>query len=250
MAHERTIPILPCRDVDEIIDFYAALGFARTYRQIKPNPYAVVARGGIELHFFGIDGFEPAESYGSCSVVSPDPTGLYHAFAAGLRGRFGKLPVSGIPRITRPQKKQDLVASFSVIDPGGNWVRVSHAKSSRDAKPSSGDAEPSSEHAPEPAGLARVLKNATRLGDSHGDYASAAKLLDTTLRKHADHPAGERLALLVYRVEVAMAMDDHETARITAAAARALAIPPEDREAAAEASARLDELESDLARLL
>jgi catechol 2,3-dioxygenase-like lactoylglutathione lyase family enzyme len=42
MANERTYPILPCPDIDRAIAFYAALGFQRTYRQKKPNPYAVV----------------------------------------------------------------------------------------------------------------------------------------------------------------------------------------------------------------
>jgi catechol 2,3-dioxygenase-like lactoylglutathione lyase family enzyme len=37
-------PILPCPDIDEAIAFYEALGFRRTYRQVRPNPYAVVER--------------------------------------------------------------------------------------------------------------------------------------------------------------------------------------------------------------
>lgn len=43
MANERTYPILPCPDIDQAIVFYEALGFRRTYRQLKPNPCAVVA---------------------------------------------------------------------------------------------------------------------------------------------------------------------------------------------------------------
>jgi len=49
MANERTYPCLPCRDLDEAIDFYTSLGFAKTYRQVRPNPYAVVAREDIHL---------------------------------------------------------------------------------------------------------------------------------------------------------------------------------------------------------
>ncbi len=37
---ESTFPILPCRSVDEITDFYRMLGFDVTYRQTHPNPYA------------------------------------------------------------------------------------------------------------------------------------------------------------------------------------------------------------------
>lgn len=40
-----TIPLLPCADIDEAVSFYEALGFRRTYRQVRPNPYAVVELG-------------------------------------------------------------------------------------------------------------------------------------------------------------------------------------------------------------
>jgi catechol 2,3-dioxygenase-like lactoylglutathione lyase family enzyme len=44
VANERTYPALPCRDVDESIAFYESIGFKRTFRQVRPNPYAVVGR--------------------------------------------------------------------------------------------------------------------------------------------------------------------------------------------------------------
>ncbi len=55
MANERTYPLLPCRDIDEAIAFYQALGFVRTYRQVRPNPSAVVAREDLHIHLFGMD---------------------------------------------------------------------------------------------------------------------------------------------------------------------------------------------------
>jgi len=39
LANELTVPALPCRSIDEIEAFYTALGFTRTYRQVRPNPY-------------------------------------------------------------------------------------------------------------------------------------------------------------------------------------------------------------------
>ena len=69
MANERTYPILPCQDLDESVSFYETLGFKRTYRQIRPNPSAVVALEDIHIHLFGMDGFNPADSYHS----SPGP---------------------------------------------------------------------------------------------------------------------------------------------------------------------------------
>ena len=65
MANERTYPCLPTGELDGSIAFYESLGFQKTYRQVRPNPYAVVARDDIQIHLFGIEGFDPAESYGS-----------------------------------------------------------------------------------------------------------------------------------------------------------------------------------------
>jgi catechol 2,3-dioxygenase-like lactoylglutathione lyase family enzyme len=104
MANEVTIPILPCRDLDVSIAFYEALGFVGTYRQERPNRYAVVSRGDFHVHLFTIDGFDPEQSYASVIVVVPDADELFEAFAAGLRAAYGKLPSAGIPRILRPRK--------------------------------------------------------------------------------------------------------------------------------------------------
>lgn len=90
-----TTPILPCADLDDSISFYEALGFTRTYRQQRPNPYAVVEMGEIGIHLFGLDDFDPETSYGSVIIAISDPDTLYADFAAGLRERFGKLPSSG-----------------------------------------------------------------------------------------------------------------------------------------------------------
>jgi hypothetical protein len=104
MANERTYPCLPYSELDESISFYEPLGFKKTYRQVRPNPYAIVALEDIQLHLFGIKGFNPVDSYGSVIVVVPDPESLYRASAARLRETYGKLPTVGIPRILRPRK--------------------------------------------------------------------------------------------------------------------------------------------------
>lgn len=65
MPNERMYPILPCKDVDEAISFYAAIGFEKTCRQLRPNPCAVVAPDKMHIHLFGMPEFEPAQPYGS-----------------------------------------------------------------------------------------------------------------------------------------------------------------------------------------
>jgi hypothetical protein len=131
------------------------------YRQARPNPYAVVRLEDITLHFCEPDGFDPEQSYGSVIVVVPDANAVYHSFADRLRAAYGKVPSSGIPRILRPRKKLGTVGGFSVVDPGGNWLRVYRAGDSADTEE-------------RPNGLALVVRSAARHGDARGDHAVEA----------------------------------------------------------------------------
>jgi hypothetical protein len=72
-------PCSPCSAINVIADFYRALGFRITYRQSRPNPYVALQRKDLHLHFFGIDGFVPANSYSSCLVLMPDVQDPYKA---------------------------------------------------------------------------------------------------------------------------------------------------------------------------
>jgi hypothetical protein len=218
--------------VDESIGFYESLGFKRTYRQVRPNPYAVVAREDIHIHLFGIDGFNPADSYGTAIVVVPDPDGLYRDFAAGLRKAHGKLPVTGIPRITRPRKKYGTVRGFSVVDPGGNWLRISRLGESEE--------EDSAEKA---EGLAQVIYVAARLGDAHGDEALALKTLESGLTRFGEAaPADELARAYLYRAELAVRTGDHRLAQSSLAAAESLNLTGEAKAALADEFAHATEL--------
>ena len=96
------VPLLPCGDIDAIADFWTGLGLTVTYRQRRPNPALGLELGGIALQYYGMPEWDPELSHSSCLVAVPDTEPVYDLFAAGLRERFGKLPVTGFPRITRP----------------------------------------------------------------------------------------------------------------------------------------------------
>jgi len=121
-----------------------------------------------------------------------------------MRAAYGKVLVSGMPRMTRPRarKNADGWGGFSVIDPGGNWIRV-FQKPATMATP-----------APAPAGrLAKVLAGAVVLADSKGDAGQAARILDSALaRPQADDDPVTHVEVLVYRAELAMVLQDPETA--------------------------------------
>ncbi|MBQ1023263.1 VOC family protein [Micromonospora sp. C95] len=225
MTNERTVPLLPCASIDDVETFYGVLGFRTTYKQRKPNPCVAVQREDLHLQFFEIAGFDPEQSYGSCLVLTADIEGLHSAFAAGMRAAYGKVLVSGTPRMTRPRarKNADGLGGFSVIDPGGNWIRVF-----RDAATA-----PIPDSAP--AGrLAKALANAVVQADSRGNVGQAVRILDSALaRPHADDDPVEQVEVLVYRAELAMVLHDPKTAAEMLARAQSVTLTEDESERAA-----------------
>lgn len=238
MTGEVAVPMLPCRSIDEITDFYEALGFTTTYRQTRPNPYVALRREDFELHFFGMDGFDPRDSYGTCGVRVPDTGALHKAFADGMRAKYGKVLVSGTPRMTTPRRRKNsgCHAGFTIVDPGGNWVRIFPAEGRPTAEP------------PSPTGkLTVALDNAVVMGDSHGDDRQAAKVLDGALRREAEQASPTELVeALVYRAELAVRLDDPAAAREALDRARAVPLDADQRRHAAAALANADTLAASL----
>lgn len=232
MAGEITVPLLPCRSIDEMAEFYTMLGFTRTYYQTRPNPYVSLEREDFRLDFFGMPDFEPADSYGTCLVVVPDTRELFEAFAAGMRAMHGKLLVSGIPRMTRPRKRKnaDNHSGFTVIDPGGNWIRIVAA--APEAEQATGGK------------LSVTLTRAVVMGDSHGKHVRAAQILDAALeRDKATASAAELVEALAYRAELAIRADDAAAAVDAFERARAITLTATERGALTETLAALDDVE-------
>jgi hypothetical protein len=235
MAGEITVPLLPCGSIDDIADFYLVLGFEQAFRQTRPNPYLALRREDLQLHFFGMPGFDPEKSYGSCLVYVPDTGALYEAFAAGMRAAHGKLLISGIPRMTRPRKRTNAggLAGFTLVDPGGNWIRIFPS-------PRAGDTG-----APAAGKLAKALENAVVLGDSKDDCHQAARILDAALAREQDcAPVVELVEALVYRAELALRLNDGEHARAVLARVHQTTLDNEARERLADTLAIALDLET------
>jgi len=232
LAHETTTALLPCADIDETADFYAHLGFRRTYRQRRPYGYLIVAREDLVLHFFGLEGLVAQDCYGSCLVGTPDAAGLYEAFRDGLRSAYGRLPTDGFPRLTRPRKKGQLVVGFSLVDPNGNWIRV-HATAVAAEAPASG--------------LAGAIETASRLADGKGDPQGAARVLDTALPRHPEAPAAERVAALATRAELAVRLGDRAGAAAFLRSLRSVPLDESTRLAVADEIERAANIAASLA---
>ncbi|MFI7016537.1 bleomycin resistance protein [Streptomyces sp. NPDC050164] len=229
---EKTIPILPCRTLPPVLDFYTALGFEVTYEQRSPNPYAVVERGGIELQFFAMKHYEPTGSISTCYVMTDDVDGLYEAFRAGLKAAYGRIPTRGLPRVGPLKDMAYGVRQFLMTDPGGNCVRVGQRTGE------TGHREPAPQET-----FARALHHASLLADSKGDAAGAAKVVDRVLRLTDETPSPvQLLQLLVLRADIAGRLGDEDAAATALARAAALRLTDAERDLGRDALTRLEDL--------
>ena len=180
--------------------FHLLLGLEATYQQKSPNPYAVVRRGGIELHFFGLKGLKPEEEFGTCVVLVPEVERLHQTFAAALRQAYGELSIAGFPRIMRMKPGQ---SRFTVIDPAGNSVIFIK----REAHSATGDDERKSGEQTQPR-LAKAVDTAAKLRDQKGDDVAAAKVLEVALARNDPAASVGRARALAARAELAVASGD------------------------------------------
>lgn len=239
-AHDaQMIAMLPCTDIDRTAEFWIALGLAVTYRQVRPNPYVALERGGIVLHYYGLEGLEPDQNHSTCGIVVDDTEPLHRLFAAGMTATYGRLPISGLPRITRPRRRANNagLSGFSIVDPGGNWIRVSR-------RPARGEAPKAVDDRIDwvSAGggpLARAVENAVVMADSHGAEEQAHRLLRGALTRHPDAPVDERAAAWAYLAELCLRTGDADGSANARDEVRALAerggLAPGERDAVARA---------------
>ena len=234
---ERMIPLLPCRSIDDQIAFYASLGFEVTYRQKAPNVYAAIQRGAIELHFFVLKGYEPANSYSTCYVLVSDVDTLYADFRDGLKRSLGRVPTRGIPRIGALKDMSYGVRQFLLTDPGGNIIRIGQPLAATDGAA----ARPTSR-------LAKALEAATLLMHSKGDPETTARVLDAALADDPDAPDVLLAQARILRADAAHALGDDKLAAELLDRVAEVDLRADDRASIADDLARADELRAALIR--
>jgi len=213
---ESTIPLFPCKSLQETLDFYQTLGFEVDYQQDDPYLYAAVHRGGVQLHFSKLATWHTRNSV--CLIFVSD-VALYHrTFADALRVKYGRVPTADLPRITRLRPGQ---TRFHIFDPSENILLFIN----RD--------EPEMDYSwyeREQSRLASAIENAAFLRDTYVNDKAAAQVLDKALahKETADHPL-ERARALAARAELAVAMGDAERARAVRAELQQIVLSDAER---------------------
>ncbi|MGW4531901.1 glyoxalase [Nocardia sp. NPDC004340] len=217
-----SVPMLWGGELPETLDFYRTLGYTVTYEMTRPYTYGIVERDGFQLHFGPTPKDLSAEGAHVGCLVLVDEVEPWHAeFKAALRARYGKVPARGAPRITRFRTGQ---TRFTVVDPVGNTVIYIQ----RD--------EPDPEYggSTQLDGLARVLDNARIFRDSKNDDATAVRVLETGLRRHADTaPLVDRTRALAMLAEIAAVAGEAERVAELLAEIEGLGLSDADRAAVA-----------------
>lgn len=198
-ANETTVPMMPCVAVEETAEFFQVLGFRVTYKQTRPYTYLSLAWSGFELHFRKPPkDLDPAEENSGGSLVWVDAVAPYHAaFTQAMREHYGKVRVSGRPRITRLRAG---ASRFTVIDPSGNQIVFVQRDEPKELEYGGSR---------KLQGLARVLDNARIYRDFKYDDRAAFRAVASGLRKHgATAPAVERALALATLIELAVVVDE------------------------------------------
>jgi hypothetical protein len=215
-----TIPLLPCTAADATVEFYAALGFDTSDRQTKPYLYMAFKLADIGLHFKdAAPHLDPGDELsGGCLVLVDDVTGYHRDFTDRLRAHYGRVPATGLPRLTRLRPG---TTRFCLFDPTGNCIVFIN----RD--------EPEIEYGGSSAlsGLAKALDNVRIFRDFKNDDILAARALDTALRRHRDNaPRLDVARALADRVELAIALGDQAGADAVRSELDAMALTAEERD--------------------
>ena len=110
-------PNLPSRDFRRTSLFYAALGFAETWRD---KGWMILKRGNLTLEFFPHPGLDPSTSWFSCCLWLDDLDSFYEICTdAGLaEGTMGQ------PRLHPPEEEPWGGRVAVLVDPDGTLVRL------------------------------------------------------------------------------------------------------------------------------
>ena len=215
-----TVPVLFAASLDETLDFWEVLGYEKSYYQKSPYGYGVMSRGEYGLHFIQQKWLKPEENPYGCLVMVTDVEDVHQNFSKALKGKLGRVPNKGLPRITRIRPGQ---TRFTVTDPSGNWVTF--IKFGDEDEEIAVNSEQRGEQSP----LEFAISRATRFREFKLDLSGAAKILDVALERYPDEATLLIARALLLRADIAVDMEETATASASLQKLRELSLSEEER---------------------
>ena len=109
-------PCLPARDLKEIAEFYAALGFETTLIGHGAG-YLIIRKNWVELHFYPFAGIDPKANPAGAYIRVKDVDAVAANFAALLQP-------GEIAKYTAPQDQEWGLRETNIGDPSGNLIKI------------------------------------------------------------------------------------------------------------------------------
>jgi hypothetical protein len=193
-----TVPVLPCKAIGETLEFWENMGFTITYRQDRPYQYGVVERNGHQLHFVRVKGAEAG--YTGCLMMVENVEQVHAAFSHALKSTLGRVPNTGVPRISRMRPGQ---SRFTITDVSENAVIVIQIGEKDEVEYEDVDQDTLTP-------LQKAISLALRLRDFKEDHPASAKVLDNALAKAGEYEtAAEKAKAIIIRQELARVLEDY-----------------------------------------
>lgn len=191
-------PIFPCRSLDELLEFYQALGFEIAYQQKSPNPYAVIKREWIRMDFYGVKHHDPKKCYHTCYILTDEVDDLYNAFREALKIKYGKVPTRGLPRISELRDKASGVREFMISDIAGTCIRIGKMLD-KEAGPQYSDEVKAADKR-----LSLALDFAYKSEGEADEYEKVAKVLDAAIAREKQQPCLNLIRVMICRADIAI----------------------------------------------
>ena len=116
---ERSVPILPSRNLTETLEFYERLGFENRGAPPDVWDYLIIGRGDVELHFYAHPEVDPLRTAAMCFVYVDDAQRLHDDWSSLVVPD----PETG-SRLVSPVLTDYGMREFALVDRSGNLVRI------------------------------------------------------------------------------------------------------------------------------
>lgn len=163
-----------------------------------PYQYGVVERNGYELHFARVKGMDVTKNEDGCLVMVSDARSVYKEFAQKLKENLGRVPHSGIPRISRMKPE---TTRFTLMDVSGNCVIfILDDEKDEEIYKKADDTNQTP--------LQKSIATAIRFRDFKEDEKEAAETLDIALEKLHNEALSDIAEALLIRMDLANTLND------------------------------------------